>query len=162
MWLLAFATALTVALVAQGTVVIEYVERTVWRSMLAVELDHFIQRSREDPVRHWNGTAGVVVYAGADNPDLPPELRGLEEGLHDDLPVGGANHVVLVRDDAGTRYTLALDIDQFSSDESGFEWLTPTAAATLTASSSSTAAAMVSHSKPDSSLENWSMSKASV
>jgi signal transduction histidine kinase len=131
LWLLAFATALTVALIAQGTVVIEYVERTVWRSMLAVELDHFIQRRQEAPGQDWNGTAGFVVYAGADHPGLPRELRGLEPGLHDDLPVGGANHVVLVRDEAGTRYTLAMDIDQFSSDEAGFEWLTMAAAGLL-------------------------------
>jgi len=131
LWLLAFATALTVALIAQGTVVIEYVERTVWRSMLAVELDHFIQRRREAPGQDWNGTAGFVVYAGADHPGLPRELRGLEPGLHDDLAVGGANHVVLVRDEAGTRYTLAMDIDQFSSDEAGFEWLTMAAAGLL-------------------------------
>lgn len=131
LWLLAFATALTVALIAQGTVVIEYVERTVWRSMLEVELDHFIQRSREAPGERWNGTAGFVVYAGRDHPDLPAELRGLEEGLHDDLLVGGTNHVVLVRDDDGTRYTLAMDIAQFSRDESGFEWLTVAAAVLL-------------------------------
>lgn len=99
--------------------------------MLTVELDHFIQRSREEPGYRWDDTAGFVVYVGADDPDLPPELLGLDEGLHDDLHVGGINNVVLVHDDAGTRYTLAMDIEQFAIDESGFEWLTMVAALLL-------------------------------
>ena len=131
LWLLAFATALTVAIVAQGTVVIEYVERLVWKSMLTVELDHFIQRSKEEPGYRWDDTDGFVVYVGADDPDLPPELRALDEGLHDDLQFGNTNHVVLVQDDADTRYTLAMDIEQFGIDESSYEFLTVIAAALL-------------------------------
>ena len=65
LWLLAFALALTVAVIAQGTVVIEYVERIVWRSMLMAELDHFIQRSRNNPGYHWDETAGFVIHVGA-------------------------------------------------------------------------------------------------
>ena len=131
LWLLAFASALTIAMVAQGTVVIEYVERVVWKSLLTVELDHFIQRSRDEPGYRWDDTSGFVVYAGADDPDLPPALRGLDEGLHDDLQLGDTSYVVLVRDDAGTRYTLAMDIEQFAIDESRYELLTVLAAALL-------------------------------
>ena len=131
LWLLAFATALTIAIIAQGTVVIEYVERVVWKSLLTVELDHFIRRSQDEPGYRWDDTNGFVVYVGADDPDLPPELHGLDEGLHDDLRVGSTNHVVLVHDDAGTRYTLAMDIQQFGIDESGYEFLTVIAAMLL-------------------------------
>src|SRR5690606_12614125 len=131
LWLLVFASALTVAMVAQGTVVIEYVERVVWKSLLTVELDHFIQRSRDEPGYRWDDTSGFVVYAGADDPDLPPALRGLDEGLHDDLQMGDTSYVVLVRDDAGTRYTLAMDIEQFAIDESRYELLTVLAAVLL-------------------------------
>ncbi|MGY0557294.1 MULTISPECIES: sensor histidine kinase [unclassified Lysobacter] len=131
LWLLLFATALTVAMVAQGTVVIEYVERIVWRSLMTVELDHFIQRSQDEPGYRWDDTSGFVVYVGVSDPDLPPALRGLDEGLHDDLLVGDTSHVVLVHDDAGTRYTLAMDIEQFAIDESGYELLTVLAAVLL-------------------------------
>ena len=131
LWLLAMATALTLAIIAQGTVVIEYVERIVWKSLLTVELDHFIQRSHDEPGYRWDDTAGFVVYVGADDPDLPPDLRGLDEGLHDDLRVGNTNNVVLVHDNTGTRYTLAMDIEQFAIDESGYELLTMIAAILL-------------------------------
>lgn len=131
LWLLALATALTLAIIAQGTVVIEYVERIVWKSLLTVELDHFIQRSNDEPGYRWDDTNGFVVYVGADDPDLPPDLRGLDEGLHDDLYVGNTSNVVLVHDNAGTRYTLAMDIEQFAIDESGYELLTMIAAMLL-------------------------------
>jgi len=131
LWLLAMATALTLAIIAQGTVVIEYVERIVWKSLLTVELDHFIQRSNAEPGYRWDDTAGFVFYVGAEDPDLPPELHGLDEGLHDDLRVGKTSHVVLVEDNAGTRYTLAMDIEQFAIDESGYERLTMIAAILL-------------------------------
>ena len=133
LWLLSFATALTVAIIAQGTVVIEYVERIVWKSLLTVELDHFVQRSHRQPGYRWDDTSGFVVYVGADDPDLPPELRGLDEGLHDGLRIRGIDHVVLVRDSGGTRYTLAMDIGQFEADESGYELLTVGAALLLLA-----------------------------
>lgn len=131
LWLLVFASALTMAMIAQGTVVIEYVERIVWKSLLTVELDHFIQRSQDEPGYRWDDTSGFVVYVGANDPDLPPDLRGLDEGLHDDMRVGDTSHVVLVHDDAGTRYTLAMDIEQFAIDESGYELLTVVAAVLL-------------------------------
>ena len=131
LWLLAFALALTVAVIAQGTVVIEYVERIVWRSMLTAELDHFIQRSRTTPGYHWDDTAGFVIHVGADDPDLPVELRGLAPGLHDDILVDGANQVAMVRDDAGIRYTLMMNLEQFETEESGFELLTMLAAGLL-------------------------------
>ena len=131
LWLLVFASALTIAIIAQGTVVIEYVERIVWKSLLTVELDHFIQRSKDEPTYRWDDTTGFVVYVGADDPDLPPALQGLDEGLHDDLRIGDSNNVVLVHDDAGTRYTLAMDIEQFAIDESAYESLTVIAALLL-------------------------------
>lgn len=145
LWLLAFASALTIAMVAQGAVVIEYVERIVWKSLLTVELDHFIQRSRDQPGDRWDDTSGFVVYVGADDPDLPPTLRGLDEGLYDDMRIDGTNHVVLVHDDAGRRYTLAMDIEQFAIDESGYERLTVLAAIVLLLATGVATAVGVSH-----------------
>ena len=124
LWLLAFATALTVAVIAQGTVVVEYVERAAWKSLLTAELDHFIQRSREIPGYQWDGTDGLSLYDGTDDAQLPPPLRGLGAGLHDDVLIGRTNHVVLVRDIDGIRYTLAMDIEAFESEETGYELLT--------------------------------------
>lgn len=130
-WLLAFATALTIAIVVQGTVVIEYVERVVWKSLLSAELDHFIDRSIRHPGSQWDDTDGFMVYTGTDDARMPVALKMLEAGLHDDLWLDGNKHVVLVHDTGGIRYTLAMDIDQFSSHEAGFEWLTLFAALLL-------------------------------
>ncbi len=130
-WLLVYAAALTLAVVAQGTVVIEYVERIVWRSLLTVELDHFVERHRLEPGYRVAGTPGLRVYASTDARDaaaMPEVLRGLDEGLHDDLRVGDTEVVALVRDYGGERYTLAMDIEQFSREESRFELLTLAAA----------------------------------
>lgn len=131
LWLLAFATALTLAIVVQGTVVIEYVERAVWKSLLTIELDHFVEKRARHPDYQWDQADGLMVYTAADDARLPVPLQGLAPGLHDDLWIDDNKHVALVQDMAGSRYTLAMDIDQFSSSEAGFEWLTVAAAVLL-------------------------------
>lgn len=121
LWLLAFASALTLAFVMHGAVVVEYVERAVWKSMLTNELEYFIQRRQQEPDYPWGDGAGFSIHIGLDDPGLPPETRDLPLGLHDDVPIGSSNHVVLVHDQAGTRYTLSMAIDQFTADDVGAE-----------------------------------------
>ena len=134
LWLLLYAAALTLAVVAQGTVVIEYVERIVWKSLLTVELDHFVERQRREPGYRLADTRGLNLYAstgGRYTATTPMALRGLDEGLHDDLRVGANELVALVRDYGDVRYTLAMDIDQFAQEESRFELLTLLAAGAM-------------------------------
>ncbi len=121
LWMLAFAAFVTVAVISQGLVVNEYVERIVWKSLLTVELDHFVQRIHDDPAYKWDDTAGFVVYVGADDPDLPKELRGLSPGLHDDISIGVDTHVALVKDYGDVHYTMAMDIEQFDKDETRYD-----------------------------------------
>lgn len=130
-WMVALAVFVTIAIISQGLVVNEYVERIIWKSLLTVELDHFIQRIHEDPLYKWDDTAGFVVFVGADDPALPPPLRGLPPGLHDDIDIGIDEHVALVKDDGGVRYTLAMNIAQFDSDETRYDIAIIAAAAIL-------------------------------
>ncbi|MEG3791266.1 HAMP domain-containing sensor histidine kinase [Lysobacter sp. CCNWLW3] len=115
--LLAFAALLTVAVIAQGIIVNEYVERLVWQTLLESELDHFSERSRVDPNYHWTDTASIRLYDGRDRARIPAELRDLPPGVHDDMLVDGIEHVALVRDIDGRRITLSLDISDLETRE---------------------------------------------
>jgi signal transduction histidine kinase len=127
-WLFAFAAAVTLAVVTQGMVVTEYVERIVWKSLLTVELDHFVQRSEAEPGYRWRDTPGLLLF---DEARMPPALRALSPGLHDDFPIDGVSHVVLVREQNGRRHALALDISEFERNETRYEVLVVALAALL-------------------------------
>ena len=130
-WLFAFAATVTLAIVVQGLVVTEYVERIVWKSLLTVELDHFVQRSQAEPGYRWRETPGFLLFEEA---HMPAALQTLSPGLHDDFPIGGVNHVVLVDERDGHRYMLALDISEFERNETNYEMaVVGTAAALLLA-----------------------------
>lgn len=115
--LLGFTALLTVAVIAQGIIVNEYVERLVWQTLLESELDHFSERSRADPNYHWTDTASITLYDGRDPKRIPAELRDLPPGVHDDMLVDGIEHVALVRDIDGRRITLSLDISDLETRE---------------------------------------------
>ncbi|KRA17299.1 MULTISPECIES: HAMP domain-containing sensor histidine kinase [unclassified Lysobacter] len=115
--LLAFTALLTVAVVAQGIIVNEHVERLVWQTLLESELDHFGERSRVDPNYHWTDTASIKLYDSRESARVPVELRGLPPGVHDEVLVGGVEHVALVRDIDGRRVVLSLDISDLEARE---------------------------------------------
>jgi signal transduction histidine kinase len=50
---------------------------------------------------------------------LPAALKGLPPGVHDDVPIDGVEHVVLVRDIRGQRIILTLDIADLEQREAG-------------------------------------------
>lgn len=122
LWLVAFAAAVTLGIIAQGLVVNEYVERLVWKSLLDAELDLFLKHSREVPGYRLDGKAGFSVYDDADNAP-PPALRSLGPGLHDHFDVDDQELIVLVREDGGRRYMIAADILQFERDEDDYTLL---------------------------------------
>jgi len=117
--LLGYTALLSIAVIAQGFIVNEHVEHLVWQTLLETELDHFIERSHNDPGYRWTDTAGVKLYddRSPSPSSLPPQLRNLSPGVHDDIEVGEAEWVVLVRDLEGRRVTLALDISELETRE---------------------------------------------
>ena len=109
---------LSLAIIYHGNVVNERAEKLVWQSLLQSELDHYLDRRAEDPDYHWRDTEDVTLYGGEAGGARPPEvLARLEPGVHDDIRVNGSKRVVLVKDVAGRRMVLTLDITEFEERE---------------------------------------------
>ena len=115
--LFAYVVALTLAIVAHGFIFNEYAEQLVWRTLLDFELDHVLERDRADPGHAGTDTGNISFYDGRDGSDLPPPLRALPPGVHDEVVVDGTERVVLVREVDGRRLVLALDIDELEHRE---------------------------------------------
>lgn len=114
--LLGYVVLLSAVVIAQGFLVHERAERLVWRTMLNSELDHAIERMRNDPGYRWTDTSNMRLYNGRDAA-LPPRLRALGIGLHDDVVIGDRINVVLVRRIEGHPLMLALDVTDFEQSE---------------------------------------------
>lgn len=115
--LFGYTVLLSIAVVGHGVIVNERAERLVWETLLTSELDHFVARSRADPGYRWSDTQTLSLYDGVDPAALPPALRGLPPGVHDEIPVDGSEHVALVREVDGRPLVLALDIDALEAAE---------------------------------------------
>ena len=115
--LLGYAVLLTIAVLIHGVVVNERAEELVWQSLLGSELDHFVERTEDDPQYRWTDTETLTLYDNVAPARLPPALRGLAPGVHDDVAVDGGERVVLVRQVEGRRLVLTLDIADLEQRE---------------------------------------------
>src|SRR5262245_50645800 len=86
--LLGYVMLLSIAVAGHGFIVNEHAEQLVWQSLLESELDHVLERTREDPNYRWVNTHSMTLYDGREAATLPRALRGLGPGIHDDLQVG--------------------------------------------------------------------------
>lgn len=112
---LGYLALLSLALVVQGQYVNEQAERVVLRNLLDVEMDAAIARATAGDARV-PLSPGLRLYDGATDA-FPRGIQGLSPGLHDDLDLGARTYAVLVRDAAGRRFALALDITDFEHAE---------------------------------------------
>ncbi len=115
--LLGYVVALSVAVILHGFIVNEHAEQLVWQTLLDSELDHLLERQREDPGFRWVDTHNIAFYDGRDGASLPTALRGLGPGVYDDVLVDGVERVVLVREVDGRPLMLALDITDLEQRE---------------------------------------------
>ena len=115
-WLAGYALLLAAAVFAHGVLVNEHAERLLWDALLQIELEQHLRHQREQPGYRWRDTATVQLYRSGD-PAIPGPLRGLDEGVHDELLLRGRQTVVLVRDVDGVRHTLVLDITDLEDRE---------------------------------------------
>jgi signal transduction histidine kinase len=115
--LLGYVVVLTVAVILHGFLVNEHAEQLVWQSLLNAELDHIGELSQKDPDYRWVDTSNIALFDGRNPADIPPALRSLEPGVHDDVMLDGVERVVLVREQDGRPMMLALDITDLEQRE---------------------------------------------
>lgn len=115
--LLGYVVVLSLAVIVNGLVVNEYVERMVWQTLLDSEFDHFLERRAEDPTFRWVDTEQMKLFDAGRPDTVPADLRGLPPGLHDDIMVDGIERVVLIREVDGRKLMLALDLTELEARE---------------------------------------------
>lgn len=117
LWLVIYAALISLAVFIHGYIVNEQAEQLTWRSLLKSEMDHFVQRSAEDPHYHWTDTRTVQLYGDDDESPAPPEFAHFGPGIHDGIEYRDRDKVLLVQDVKGRRLVLALDITQLQAHE---------------------------------------------
>jgi signal transduction histidine kinase len=116
-WLVLYATLLSLAVFLHGYIVNEQAEQVTWRSLLESELQHFLQRSREDARYRWTDTDTVQLFGDDDQSPVPAAYRAFGPGIHDEVRTPNGDKVLLVRDIDGRRLVLALDITELQGHE---------------------------------------------
>ncbi|HYG08287.1 MAG TPA: HAMP domain-containing sensor histidine kinase [Stenotrophomonas sp.] len=117
LWLVAYAALISLAVFVHGAIVNEQAEQLTWHSLLQSELDHFVQRSAEDPDYHWTDSQTVQLFGDDDQSPPPPEFSGFLPGIHDGVAYQGRDKVLMVQDVNGRRLVLALDITALQRHE---------------------------------------------
>ncbi|MCF7223570.1 sensor histidine kinase [Marilutibacter chinensis] len=115
--MVATMAVLSVAVVFQGLAVNEYVERIVWKTLLDGELDHLLQRYREEPGYRWVDSDNISLYGGPGGNPIPPALAGFGPGLHDDILFEDRVTVLLVRELVEGPVMLTLDAEPLEAHE---------------------------------------------
>ncbi len=116
LYALAYALLIAAVLIAQGEVLHENAEHTVWRALLDGEWAQFEDRLRADPDWRPVDPGQISVYA-LDAAGTPTALVALPPGLHDDVLLDGLPHVVSVRAFEDRRLALVLDVNEFERFE---------------------------------------------
>lgn len=116
--LLVYAILLSAAVLGASVVLNEQHERLVWRGLLTDVLERDLYaagwRGRDDRSSH------AVRLVDLDSPQaaaLPPAVRHLGPGLHDDIEPGNLGYAVLVRKVNGRRMAALVDISAQRAEE---------------------------------------------
>lgn len=117
-WVLAYTVVLSGVVLYHGYVFNERVESVVWQTMLEFELDLLIEANTSPGELKDEHGALTLYRADSGSPDsVPPVVRDLPPGVHDDVPINDRESVVLVKDASGQRWYLALDIETLEEEE---------------------------------------------
>lgn len=118
-WLLAFSALISVLVFAVGTHVHEHAEHAAWRALLRSELAAIEEHSARDPSYRWQDSDTLRLFRLDGSQPVPEGLRGLHDGLHDNVHLDGRLSVVMIRPSQRFgRLALALDIEDFHELES--------------------------------------------
>lgn len=115
--LLGYVLLLSTAVTLHGLLVNEHAEQLVWQTLLTAELDHLEERQATDANYRWRDTRDMALYDSRQPSDIPTPLSSLAPGVHDGIRVDGQERVALVRDSAGSRKILTLDISALEERE---------------------------------------------
>ncbi len=115
--LFGYTLVLSTAVLLHGVIVNESAEQLVWSSLLEVELDHFTERQQDNPDARWVDTQSLKLFDATSPQGLPPALRGLEPGVHDEIKIEGRESVALIRIVDGRPIAIALDITDMKKHE---------------------------------------------
>jgi signal transduction histidine kinase len=123
---IAFGLFLSTALIASAILLLgralnERAELTVWEAVLTNALEHVLARRADDASYPLPAAGTLYAYAlDRRRPDLsalPPALRALPPGLHDDVALDNGQAAVLVRDVGDQRMYMLIDISGFETIE---------------------------------------------
>ena len=114
----AYIVILFTAVTLHGLVFNERAEQLLWHTLLSNELDRVEEREASDSGYRWTNASDMSLYDSNVDADIPPALANLPPGVHDDVPIDGQKRVVLVRETAGHRKILTLDITELEARES--------------------------------------------
>lgn len=112
-----YAALLSLAVFVHGQIVNSQAEDLTWKSLLQSELEHFIQRSDEDPQYRWTDTDTVQLFGDDEHSPIPTYYSKFTPGIHDGVRVGERDKVILVGQVRGRKLVLALDITQLQQHE---------------------------------------------
>ncbi len=124
--LLGYTLLLSAMIFGFGEIISGNEEFVIQHSLLDAEIDDFIHDRARDP--HYpppeNSTLRTYVSTpGQAETGVPPELRTLPQGVHDEIAVAGRSVTAVVRDVGGERIYMTFDLTQQEHEEySMFLW----------------------------------------
>jgi signal transduction histidine kinase len=102
---------------------IEFLEAELRDITLLGELDEFVRAYERDPMvsgPHAAGISSYVLPLGADPRNLPPALREMHAGAHDDIRIDGREVAVAREDVKGARLYVVFDMEGVEALEKRF------------------------------------------
>ena len=124
--LLGYTLLLDAVIYVGGDVMDDAQEFTIQHSLMTTELEDFIRHRAIDPTYPPLHTRTLRIYVGdaKSSRTIPAPLRRLRPGLHDEIDIAGVSVSALVRDVAGQRLYITVDLTQQESEESSlFDWI---------------------------------------
>jgi signal transduction histidine kinase len=95
----------------------ERLEQSVLNRHIRAEFDTLALQSHTAPELRTVRSALLLGFVGRDNPELPPQLAALPDGVHHAVPVGDKAYQVYVGDDHGQQIFVAYDITEWEALE---------------------------------------------
>jgi signal transduction histidine kinase len=119
-----YSLLLAATVIGIGYSVHESLEWMVWHAQLDGEMAAYLQQRARQPDAVLPHSSKLKTYvANGSDESLPPALRALGPGLHDDIDVDGVETAAMVREVDGQRIYMLIDISTLEAEERWIAWL---------------------------------------